>query len=149
MLAAFSGGDPQLPPSCDGPIVPIKLVVNFYGPTDLVLGYGASGSLAYAQDVLRQYVGGTPAAYPERYRAASPISHIGPNTPPTITLLGESDRIITNDQARILDAALTRAAVPHDTYLLPATDHAFDLNWGGFATQIARAKIRQFLQQYD
>jgi acetyl esterase/lipase len=131
------------------PTVAVKLVVNFYGPTDLARGYGESGSLAYAQDVLRQYVGGTPTQYPERYRTASPIGHVGPNTPPTITFLGESDRIITTDQAQLLDAALAQAGVPHDTYLLPATDHAFDLNWGGFATQIARAKIRQFLQRYD
>ncbi len=149
MLAAFTPGDPQLPPSCDAPPVPVKIVVNFYGPTDLARGYDESGSLAYAQDALRQYIGGPPAEYPERYRAASPISHIGPGTPPTITLLGESDRIVTTDQAQILDAALTGAGVPHETYLLPATDHAFDLNWGGFATQIARAKIRQFLQLYD
>ena len=149
MLAAFSMGDPQLPASCDGPPVPVKIVVNFYGPTDLTKGYDESGSLAYAQDMLRQYVGGPPAEYPERYRAASPINHIGPNTPPTITFLGESDRIITTDQAQILDAALARAGVPQETYLLPATDHGFDFNWGGFATQIARAKIKQFLQLHD
>ena len=34
-------------------------------------------------------------------------------------------------------------------YLLPANDHGFDINWGGFGTQIARAKIRDFLKRYD
>lgn len=149
MLAAFTPGDPELPPSCDAPIVPVKLVVNLYGPTDLLRGYDEGGSLAYGQDALRKYIGGTPAEYPDRYRTASPINHVGSSTPPTITLLGESDRIITTDQAQMLDAALAGAGVPHETYLLPATDHAFDLNWGGFATQIARAKIRQFLLRYD
>lgn len=150
MLAAYSAGDPKLPPSCVGrPQVPVKLVVNLYGPTDLFRGYDESGSLAYAQDALRRYVGGTPTEYPERYREASPLSHITSDTPPTLTLLGESDRIITTDQALLLDGALTKAGVPHDTALLPATDHAFDLNWGGFASQIARAKVKQFLQRYD
>jgi acetyl esterase/lipase len=148
MLAAYSIGDRQLPPSCDAPAVPIKAVVNFYGPVDLVLGYDDSGSLAFAQDALRQFIGGSPTAYPERYRAASPISHIGASTPPTITLLGESDRIVSSRQARILDAALARAGVYHETYLLPGTDHGFDLNWGGFGAQIARAKLKLFLQQH-
>lgn len=148
MLAAYSMGDRQLPPSCDAPAVPIKAVVNFYGPVDLVVGYEDSGSLAFAQDALRQFIGGPPAAYPERYRTASPASHIGADTPPTITLLGESDRIVSADQARILDAALARAGVYHETYLLPVTDHGFDLNWGGFSTQIARAKLKDFLQQH-
>jgi acetyl esterase/lipase len=148
MLAAYSMGDRQLPASCDSPAVPIKAVVNFYGPVDLVVGYDDSGSLAFAQDALRQFIGGSPAAYPERYRTASPASHIGADTPPTITLLGESDRIVSTDQARILDAALARAGVYHETYLLPVTDHAFDLNWGGFGTQIARAKLEHFLRQH-
>ena len=66
MLAAYSMGDRQLPPSCDAPAVPIKAVVNFYGPVDLVLGYDDSGSLAFAQDALRQFIGGSPAEFPER-----------------------------------------------------------------------------------
>ncbi len=148
MLAAYSMGDRQLPPSCDAPAVPVKAVVNLYGPVDLVLGYEDSGSLAFAQDALRQFIGGSPAEFPERYRTASPVSNIGADTPPTITLLGESDRIINTDQARILDAALARAGVYRETYLLPATDHGFDLNWGGFGTQIAREKLKDFLQQH-
>jgi acetyl esterase/lipase len=147
MLAAYSMGDRQLPPSCDPPAVSVRAVINLYGPVDLVIGYEDSGSLAYAQDALRQFIGGSPALYPERYRTASPVSHVGPDTPPTITLLGESDRIVSADQARILDAALARAGVYRETYLLPAADHAFDLNWGGFATQIARAKLEHFLRQ--
>jgi acetyl esterase/lipase len=147
MLAAYSMGDRQLPPSCDAPAVPVRAVINLYGPVDLVIGYEDSGSLAYAQDALRQFTGGPPATYPERYRAASPVSHVGADTPPTITLLGESDRIVSTDQPRILDAALAKAGVYRETYLLPATDHAFDLNWGGFATQIARAKLEHFLRQ--
>jgi len=148
MLAAYSMGDEQLPPSCDVPVVRIGAVVNFYGPVDLVVGYDDSGSLAYARDVLRQLTGGSPAAYLERYRIASPLGHIGPNTPPTITLLGESDRIVNTNQARLLDAALARAGVQRETYLLPATDHGFDFNWGGFGAQIARAKLADFLRQH-
>jgi acetyl esterase/lipase len=148
MLAAYSVGDPLLPPSCSADAVPIKAVVNLYGPTDLLRGYNSGGSLPYSQAALRRYIGGTPAEYPERYRIASPVSHINTATPPTITAMGESDRIIAVEQARVLDTALSAANVAHETYLLPATDHGFDLNWGGFATQIARAKIGQFLDRY-
>lgn len=147
MLAAYSMGDRELPPSCDAPAVPVRAVINLYGPVDLVIGYEDSGSLAYAQDALRQFIGGSPAEYPERYRAASPVNHIVAAAPPTITLLGNSDRIISADQARILDAALAKAGVYRETYLLPAADHAFDLNWGGFGTQIARVKLEHFLRQ--
>lgn len=52
-------------------------------------------------------------------------------------------------QADALDAALAKVGVPHETYLLPANDPGFDANWGGFGTQIARAKIESFLARYD
>jgi acetyl esterase/lipase len=148
MLAAYSVGDSQLPPSCAAPLVTVRFVINLYGPADLPLAYISSGSLDYAQDVLRRYIGGPPEQYPDRYRAVSPITYVGAQTPPTITLLGLSDRIVSVDQALVLDAALTRAGVVHETVLLPATDHGFDFNWGGFGTQIAVAKVERFLQQH-
>ena len=147
MVAAYSAGDPQLPPSCDVPPVKVRSVVNIYGPADLVLGYRSSGSLRYVQAALRQYIGGTPEEFPERYRALSPIQHIGAKTPPTFTVLGESDRLVPVNQAHVLDQTLARAGVAHETVLLPANDHGFDVNWGGFGTRIARAKIRAFLQR--
>ena len=147
MLAAYSMGDPTLPPSCDVPAVAVRSVVNLYGPADLVLGYSSSGSLGYVQAALREYIGGSPQEYPDRYRALSPVNHIDAKTPPTITILGTSDRIVPINQAYVLDQALTKAGVIHETYLLPANDHGFDVNWGGFGTQIARAKIKQFLEQ--
>ena len=48
----------------------------------------------------------------------------------------------------MLSRALGQAGVAHETYLLPASDHGFDVNWGGWATQIARAKIAPFLQRH-
>ena len=85
--------------------------------------------------------------YPKRYRLVSPISHVGAQTPPTITLIGVNDRLVPVNQAQVLAEALARAGVAHETYLLPASDHVFDANWGGFATQIARARIKDFLER--
>ena len=95
----------------------------------------------------RSPVGRRPSSRP----ATAPVSALdraGPSSPPTLTLHGRRDRIIPVEQATLLDDALTIAAVAHDTCLLPATDHGFDINWGGFATQIARARVEQFLRQH-
>jgi acetyl esterase/lipase len=151
MLAAYSMGDPRLPPSTDVLAVAIRSVINIYGPTDMALGYRVTGSPGYVRPLMDGYIGGSPDAFPDRYRLLSPLTYITPlvpSTPPTLTLLGTSDRLVSVDHAQLLDEALTRARVPHETYLLPATDHGFDVNWGGFATQIARAKIRAFLEKH-
>lgn len=148
MLAAYSMGDPQLPSSADVPEVAVRSVVNLYGPTDMELLDRSGGSRKYIQAALKQYIGGSPSEFPDRYRILSPLSHIGAKTSATITILGTSDRIVPTDHAIALDRALTQAGVVHKLYFLNATDHGFDANWGGFATQIARAKIGDFLQQY-
>lgn len=148
MLAAYSAGDPRLPPSCDTTVNPVRSVINFYGPSELALLYHSSGSLQFTQDALRRYIGGAPAEYPERYYVLSPLNHVGANTPATITLLGTSDRIVPTEQAEILHQRLTKAGAVQEMYLLPGNDHGFDVNWGGFGAQVARTKIEQFLQKY-
>jgi len=145
LLAAYTPGDPRLPPSTDVPPVAVRSVINLYGPVDLALLWRSCASADYVRPLLEQYVGGTPEQVPERYELLSPLSHVGADSPPTLTLLGASDRLVSADHARLLDEALARAGVPHETCLLAASDHSFDVNWGGFATQIARAKIEEFL----
>jgi len=145
LLAAYSRGDPRLPPSTGVPEVAVRSVVNLYGPCDLELLHRDGVSAEYLRPLLEQYLGGAPGEVPERYALLSPLTHMGAGSPPTLTLLGTRDRLVPVEQARVLDAALRAAGVPHELWLLPATDHAFDLNWGGFATQIARTKIEAFL----
>jgi acetyl esterase/lipase len=148
MLAAYSAGNPDLPPSCHAPVVPVRCVINLYGPADLIELYKSGGSLDYIRGCLDQYIGGTPDDYADRYRLVSPQAHVGAATPPTITLTGSSDRVIPVEQALLLDDALAQAGVTHELAVLPVTDHGFDANWGGFGTQIARAKITNFLKEH-
>ena len=145
LLAGYSAGDAQLPPSTDVAPVTVRSVVSLYGPADLALLYRTCKSAGYVRPLLEAYVGGTPEQLAERYRVLSPLSHVSANAPPTLALLGTSDRLVATAQAELLDRALDAAGVPHETVLLPANDHGFDLNWGGFGTQIARAKIEAFL----
>lgn len=148
LLAAYSMGDPRLPASCSTSTVSVRSAVNLYGPPDLSLIYRSSGSTDYIDDVLGRYIGGTPSEYPGRYRSLSPLSHVSASTPPTITVLGERDRLVPTNQAHVLDRALSDAGVAHETLLLPGQDHGFDANWSGLGTQFARARVRAFLERY-
>lgn len=148
MLAANTVGNPELPPSTNVPDVRVKAVVNIYGPQDLPLLYHSSGSPAFVRDCLQKYIGGAPEQYPDRYRLVSPINYITPLSPPVISILGKSDRVVPLDQIQRFDSALDRAGVARQTYLLPAGDHGFDANWGGLGTQFTKAKIRAFLDQH-
>jgi acetyl esterase/lipase len=149
MLAAYGIGDPRLPSSTGGRPVAVRAVINFYGPSDLALLYATCKSPDYVRPLMSSYIGGTPDEQPERYRLLSPLEHVGPRSPPTLTLIGTSDRLVSVEQAARLDAALEKARVPHETDFLPGNDHGFDTNWGGFGTQIARARVKSFLEEHD
>jgi dipeptidyl aminopeptidase/acylaminoacyl peptidase len=126
----------------------VRAVVNIYGPADLTALYDVTGSRRYVRECLHAYVGGSPGQYPDRYRAVSPVDHVDASAPPTLTVLGQSDRIVPTAQAHALDRVLRTAGAVHETCLLPGNDHAFDMNWGGFGTQIARTRIEAFLARY-
>jgi acetyl esterase/lipase len=149
MLAAYSAGDPRLIPSTPVQRVAVRSVINFYGPSDMALLYNTCKSPEYVRPLMREYIGGAPEDFSDRYRLLSPLTHVSAKAPPTITFLGTSDRLVSTTHAELLNKALTKAKVPHETYFLPGNDHGFDINWGGFGTQIARAKIRDFLEEYD
>ncbi|MEK3659560.1 alpha/beta hydrolase [Paenibacillus sp. FSL F4-0236] len=149
MLAAYSMGSAQLPPSTNVPEVHINSVINFYGPADMTIFYKNNPSIDYVQGVMKQYIGGAPSQYPDRYKILSPINYIQENTPPTITFFGTGDRIVPEKQGKILDKALAVNGVAHEFYLLPEVDHAFDTNPGSLSTQFAREKVTVFLQKYN
>jgi len=116
---------------------------------ETIAGFAGRPYAEVAVEVLRAFAGGGPADVPDRYRAASPVARVSGASPPTITVLGRRDRIMPADQAATLDAALARAGVARETLLLRATDHGFDLNWGGFGTQLARVRIGRFLAEHS
>lgn len=147
MLAAYTTGHPDLSPSTDVAPVNVRSVISLYGPSDLALLYGSTCSLKYVRNAMNQYIGGTLEEFPDRYRLLSPVNHVCSKTPPTLMIHGTHDRLVGIDQAKVLDQALSNAGVAHEVVLLSGNDHVFDTNWGGFATQIARARIRAFLEE--
>ena len=75
------------------------------------------------------------------------MSGVTAKAPPTIATISTSDRLVSM-HAQLLNEALTRTGVPHEISIFPGNDHGFDVNWGGFGTQIARVKITHFLERY-
>ena len=73
------------------------------------------------------FFGGSPDAWPELYQQVSPIVHVGPDTPPTLQIVGEHDIYGGARSAAALHAKLQAAGVPAVELRIHRTDHAFDL----------------------
>ena len=137
-LAAFSPGD-----------VPLKAVIALYSPYDLVEGYRdlPSPDPIEVQQVLRDFLGGTPDDQLARYKAASPATYVRTGLPPTLLLFGGKDHVIKPEFNRRAASALRAVRVPVVAIELPWADHGFDMAPGGLGSQLAFAVIVDFLDR--
>lgn len=65
---------------------------------------------------------------PERFAAASPLTHVGAHAPPFLVVHGDSDSIVPVAEARAFVAALRRATTAPCVYIeVPGAQHAFEI----------------------
>jgi len=83
---------------------PIKAVVSYYGPVDLVRGYADPPfpNPINTNAVLEAFLGGSPKEFPLLYQQASPISYVRPGLPPTLLVYGGHDHIVEAKYGRSL-----------------------------------------------
>ena len=96
-------------------------------------------------DGVLDLMGARPEDAPAAYRAASPLTYVGPGVPPTLVVHGDHDQVVPVEQSRELVAALGRAGAEHAYVELPFANHGFDQVWGAVTTQSARAAVLRWL----
>jgi acetyl esterase/lipase len=87
---------------------------------------GGRGSRTY-KDVMEDLVGGLPDEVPVMYDLASPITHVNPQCPPTLQIIGLHDSLVPPSASKRLHHALQAAGVTSILVEIPQTEHAFDL----------------------
>jgi acetyl esterase/lipase len=92
-------------------------------------------------------LGGSPDEMPEVYELASPITHVGSGSPPTLLLQGEHDSFVPAYGSRALHRKLVEAGVPSVYVEFPQTEHGFDLLLPRYApaAQAALYDVDRFL----
>ena len=151
LLAAYTANDPTLQPdSCDAQDTSVRAVISFYGPTDLAWDYTHPGrpDVIDTTRVLENYLGGSPAAAPQAYAAASPIEHVSAQSPPTLFLHGGHDQLVRPENVERIMPKLAATGVPFTYVYLPWANHGFDYNFNGWSSQIAQAEMVKFLDSH-
>jgi acetyl esterase/lipase len=128
-------------------IVPIRAVVNYYGPVDLTVGYNdpPQPDPIDTRALLRAFLGGTPTEQPERYQAASPISYVTRPVPPSLLVYGRRDHVV---QAKFGQALFNRLNSTGNQAIfldIPWAEHAFDAVFQGVSNQLALYYTERFL----
>jgi acetyl esterase/lipase len=136
MLAAY-----QDPP------FPIRAVVNYYGPVNLIAGYQnvPTPDPIASRATLRAFLGGTPQTVPELYRQASPINAVKPALPPSLLIYGGKDHIVESKYGKHLAQQLRSSGNRAVFIEIPWADHAFDAVFSGLSNQLALYYTERFL----
>lgn len=136
MLAAYTPGAP-----------PIRAVVNYYGPVDLLEGYFdlPDPDPLDVRAVLRAFLGGTPEQVGDRYRIASPITYVRRSLPPTLLVYGGRDHIVLPKFGRRLFHRLQSTQNRAVLLEIPWAEHAFDAVFPGLSSQLSLYYTERFL----
>lgn len=142
LLGASAGGHLALLQAYKYEIpVKIKVVIDFFGPTDLIGMYNASPN-PLIKPLLESVTGGTPSTHNEIYLQSSPINFISAQTPPTLILQGGMDPLVNASQSIILRDQLQQANVLHQYVFYPMEGHG----WTGANLTDSFEKIEAFLK---
>ena len=142
-LAALTANDPALQPGFEHVDTSVQAAVPYYGAYDLT-------DPAIMCDLMlplleRFVIRASLADEPQRFAAASPISHVHADAPPFFVLHGRNDAVIPRAQARSFVKALRSTGAATVAYAeLPNAHHAFD-TLATVRSQLAADAVADFL----
>ncbi|PSB64053.1 esterase [Chroococcidiopsis cubana CCALA 043] len=127
--------------------LPIRAVVNYYGPTNLTEGYNNPPvpDPIDVRAVLEAFLGGNPERVPQLYQDALPINYISSNLPPSLLVYPGRDRIVLAKFGRQLYEKLQAAGNQAGLIEIPWAEHAFDAVFNGVSNQLALYYTERFL----
>ena len=115
-----------------------KAVVDFYGPTDLVLLPGNEDEKS-PESIL---IGARPLERPDLAKMASPITYIDKNDPPFLIFHGEKDNIVSNKQSKLFSAWLNHFGVKNELTIVKNAPHFGTM----YDVEEIRTKVISFLK---
>lgn len=115
-----------------------KAVVDFYGPTDLVLLPGNEDEKS-PEAIL---IGARPLERPDLAKVASPITYIDRNDPPFIIFHGEKDNIVSNKQSKLFSSWLSHFGVKNELTIVKDAPHFGKM----YDVEEIRTKVIAFLK---
>ena len=128
-------------------VMPIKALVNYYAPSNLIEGYHEPPfpNPIKTRKILQSFLGGTPEALPKLYQQASPFYYVKPNLPPSLLVYPGRDHVVQPKFGRRLYQKLQDNNNQAILLTIPWAEHAFDAVFSGVSNQLALYYTERFL----
>jgi acetyl esterase len=139
-----------LQPSCPGTPPQVDATIALYPVVDPARMYRNDNPLigVFGRMMTVRYTGGTPAQFPDRYRAIASDTHIHAKGPPTMLVVPEADHLVDPLAAYAFAERAEAAGITTRLIRMPYAEHAFDLRSGGLGNQMVRQTMLQFLEAH-
>lgn len=130
-------------PSGVAPLFHISCVMDFYGPSDLmILMADTDTSVNNKEHPIAMLLGALPLERPDLARRASPVTYIDKNDPPFFIVQGEKDMSVPYTQSVLLGSWLKLADVKHELTIVKHAPHYGVM----FDTEDIRTRLFRFLK---
>ncbi len=125
------------------PAFRIKAVLDYYGPSDLLLAYGERNPAA-SNDPISTLLGASPILRPDISKLASPATYVDKNDPPFFIVHGEKDESVAPAQSYLLKSLLDLSQVKNELTVVKGAPHYGEM----FDTEEIRMKLFKFLETH-
>jgi acetyl esterase/lipase len=129
-------------PKGEKPNFKIKLVLDFYGPSNFLAL--SDNDRKDPKSPVSLLLGGLLTDRTQLAKEASPVTYIDKNDPPFLIVQGEKDESVDPQQSISLSARLTKAGVKNDLIIVPGAPHYGVM----FDAEDIRKKVFWYLAQY-
>ena len=124
------------------PAFKIKLVLDFYGPSDFLSIKGNEST--DPKSPLTLLLGARVFDRPDLAQAASPVTYVDKNDPPFLIVQGEKDESVNPQQSILLSLHLELAGVKNELIIVPNAPHYGVM----FDAEDIRNKVFYYLNKY-
>jgi acetyl esterase/lipase len=125
------------------PAFRIRAVLDYYGPSDLLLAFGMGNPYA-TDDPVITLLGASPLTRPDLSKLASPATYVDKNDPPFFIVHGEKDESVAPAQSYLLKSLLDLSQVKNEITIVKNAPHYGEM----FDTEDIRKKLFTFLETY-
>jgi len=137
---ALNNNIPEFYPAGKKPSFKLKLVLDFYGPSDFLSLVGAADP-EVTTDPVSRLLGASPIKRPDLSKRASPVTYVDKNDPPFFIVHGEKDESVPYQQSVLLQSYLDLAKVRNELTIVKGAPHYGEM----FDVEEIRVKLFAFL----
>ncbi|CAM2734001.1 alpha/beta hydrolase [Actinomyces slackii] len=150
LTTTYAAAAGTLTPACEGTVPKVSAVAAGVPAVDPAYVYDTRDPLmkGYTQQLVRDFLGGTPDEHPDRLTAVQVRTYLTPKAPPTFFGASVGDHIVPVEGTSRFEQEARDAGVDITAHYIPFSDHLTPVLNHGLTGETLRLQIRDFFREH-